>query len=257
LGAKPEATSILAVLFMQVTFVMFALIVPLLTMVALIILWASPLTLQEQLTLEFITECLSAWEALAVFCFSLVAAVLQINPLAQYIANSATGNLCAQLELWDPLRKLFPTDPSQAKCFDVTATIQTQGILLLVAAAVAIMVEAVAFRLIRAAIFDRELAMRRHPPESPGDMTGFAGFLVRATLEPFGQAQVGNASSNAGMAQMYAQQQGVYGQGGNPIMSRELAAQPMGMQSPNPMFSGPPIPAKSGKVTNTHSSIDV
>jgi len=270
---KDDYLAVAGVVFLQIVFIMFALIVPLMTIIALAVLWAVPLTLREQLNLHFAAEVLSAWEALIVFVFSCVAAVLQISQLAQFIVNNATGGLCKQLENFNPLVKLFPTDPSQAKCFDVIAEIQTEGAVLIAAAVMSIIVSACVFRLSHAALHDRELAMRRKAPHSPGEMTGLAGFLVRRALEPFGASQVGDAGGN--MAQMYAQQAGVYGQtpsmGGygrqpsNPVMARELAAPSSmggmhgGMASPNPMYGG--FQGRStgghGGHAGAHASIDV
>ena len=43
-----------------------------------------------------------------------------------------------------------------------------------------------AWRLVDAALEDRELAMRRKLPISPGEMRGLRGFIVRRALEAFG-----------------------------------------------------------------------
>merc|ERR1712065_24406 len=40
------------------------------------------------------------------------------------------------------------------------------------------------FRLMHAAIQDRDLAMRRKPPVSPGDMKGLEGMIIRRVLVP-------------------------------------------------------------------------
>jgi len=253
-GARNNSASILGILFIQILYILFALVIPLLLCVLLICIWIVPLTLREQVLLYFVAEVLSAWEAVMVLIVSFIAAVLQISELAQFIVEAATGSLCSALT--NQIEKFFP-DPADAKCFNVVATLVPSGAIIIAAAILVLITSAVTFRLIHTAITDRELAMRRKPPHSPGEMTGLTGFLVRRSLEAFGASQIQNAGS---VANLYAQGQGAFDPRdsqmtpANPILAREMPQSLSGMQAPNPMYHGS-VGATSGRVT--HMSIDV
>jgi len=252
-GARNEAGSVLGILFLQILYILFALVIPLVLCVLLIGIWVVPLTLREQLLLYFIAEVLSAWEAVLVLVVSLLAAILQISSLAQFIVNNATGNICRAAE--GQLEKIFP-DPSDAKCFDVIASLLPSSAVIFAAAALLFMASAVVFRLIHAAMEDRELAMRRKPPHSPGEMTGLTGFIIRRALEAFGASQIANGGS---VANLFAQEKGAFDPRdsqmtpANPIMTREMPVSISGMQTQNPMFHG----SMGGLSRGTHQSIDV
>jgi hypothetical protein len=239
----------LGIVFMQIIYMLFALIVPLMVCALFIAIWAVPMTLQEQLLMYFVTETASAWEALAVMVFSVIATTLQISILAQFIVAKATGSLCDLAKA--PLSKIFP-DPEDAQCFDVQAELVIpSGLLITIVAFFMIFWVMIAFRLVHVALTDRELAMRRKPPHSPGEMTGLTGFIIRRALEAFGpggarveeggvQNQFGQAvgafdTQSAYPSQSYPQSYG----GGNPVLANELAAG-------NPMFSGMVAPAEHG-----------
>jgi len=251
-GARNTTASILGIIFIQILYILFALIVPLLNCVLLIAIWLVPLTLREQLLLYFVAEVLSAWEAVLVLVFSAIACTLQISQLAQFIVNAATGSLCGALE--DQLEKIFP-DPADAKCFDVIATLVPSSAVIIIAAVALTLASSVTFRLVHTAIEDRELAMRRKPPHSPGEMTGLTGFIIRRSLEAFGASQVQNGGS---VANLYAQEKGAFDYRdsqmtpANPILAREMPQSFSGMQAPNPMFHGAMGSARVG-----HQSIDV
>jgi len=265
-GARPTTESQLAIVFLQILYLMFALIVPLLVCTVLLVIWMVPLTLKEQLLLYFMAEVLSAWEAVVVLLFSLIAAVLQISQLAQFIVNAATGNLCAGLQT--QLARFFP-DPQDAQCFNVIAELQPATAILGLACAMLYIWGGIAFRLVHAAITDRELAMRRKPPHSPGHMRGCYGWLVRRSLEAFGQRQV--PTNN--IANQFAQQQGLYGGGSTsltPSMSYSMQQQ---QQTPSMNYamqmSNPVMQSETSKLSSSnpqfsanyapkpHMSIDV
>ena len=292
-SAQPTVASVLSVVFLQIIYLAFALITPLMLTVAFIVIWVVPLTLSEQITLSFVVEILWAWQALLVLTFSMLAAVLQISQLAQFIVNHATGSLCDLAKA--PLSRVFP-NPQDAQCFMVIATLESSCGVIFAASLALELFSSVAWRLLHPALQDRELAMRRHPPVSPGDMTGLTGFIVRRSLEAFGPSlgQVGNAGGGAGdVMNMYAQAQGAfddksqytgygapapYGGGmpgasygsaggmspyvspeaaaGNPILAREaLDSQ---MSAANPMFSSSSgAPGGSLTKAGNRASIDV
>jgi len=281
-GASNTPADILGVLFLQICFIAFALILPLLNIIMLCVVWAAPLTLQEQQRFEFIAEILFAWEALGILVISLIAAVFQISEVASFIVDAATGTLCSQLQLYSPLQKLFPTDPSQAQCLNLIASIDTPGIILFASAALLLITEGIAFRMIRAAIRDRDLAMRRHAPVSPGEMKGLEGFFVRQTLEPFGASQVGDGQeAPAAVNPFVYQHQSLANtwRNSNPMSvltfrrpgDSQQQQHPQGsLASDNPQFSRqysnpimqreivvstqPPPPSSHGRVANSSSS---
>jgi len=230
-GVAPDAAAILGTVWLQIIFISFAFVIPIFTLVGLSVLWAVPLTLKEQLRLEFFCEIFFAWEALAVLCFSFLAATLQIAQLAQFIVNSATGTICDQLALYAPLQSLFQTNPENGQCINVQAVIVSSGALIFIAAAWSVVTEAVAFRWIRAAVRDRELAMRRHAPISPDEMGGLEGWLVRLALEPFGPAQVGNAPGG-NLMNDFAQQHAF----GVPPAQPVVRNRSFGSRAPNPVM---------------------
>jgi hypothetical protein len=211
--------------------------------------------LREQLLLYFAAEILSAWETLLVLVLSLIGAVLQISQLAQFIVNYASGNLCTLIQ--QELQSYFP-NPSDAMCFNVIASLVPTSAIIICAAVAMLVSCAVGFRLMHAAIEDRELAMRRKPPHSPGDMNGLAGFLIRRCLEAFGASQIPAGGS---VANLFAQGQGAFDSRksnmtvSNPIMARELQPS-LSLQTPNPMYRNG---ASSNNTSRSaaHASIDV
>lgn len=255
-GVANKPAAILGIIFLQIIFVLWSLIIPIVLMVLLTVIWVVPLTLREQLLLYFVAEVLSAWEAVMVLVVSLFAAMLQISVLAQFIVSALTGGICDAIEA--QLQNVFP-NPQDAKCFDVSAVPRPVGFAVLCLAALGIIIfGGIAFRLIKAAVDDRELAMRRKPPHSPGEMTGLTGFLVRRSLEAFGASQIQNAGS---VANLYAQGQGAFENNSysqqmvpsmNPIMTRESAG--ISIPTANPLYKAPSYGAPS---RNAHVSIDV
>jgi len=254
-GSDGSAGSTIGIIFLQILFMLFSLILPLLLCILMVVIWVVPLTLREQLLLYFAAEILSAWETLLVLVLSLIGAVLQISQLAQFIVNYASGNLCTLIQ--QELQSYFP-NPSDAMCFNVIASLVPTSAIIICAAVAMLVSCAVGFRLMHAAIEDRELAMRRKPPHSPGDMNGLAGFLIRRCLEAFGASQIPAGGS---VANLFAQGQGAFDSRksnmtvSNPIMARELQPS-LSLQTPNPMYRNG---ASSNNTSRSaaHASIDV
>jgi len=63
-GARNTIDSQLGIVFLQIVYFSFALITPLLLCMAMAVIWAVPLTLQEQLLLSFAIDEISEWELL-------------------------------------------------------------------------------------------------------------------------------------------------------------------------------------------------
>ena len=110
--------------FIQVVFLLFALVVPFLQMVLLSVLWAAPLRLKEWKILFFVNEILSAWSSMEVFIVSVVAALMEISQFAQFMV----GDKC------DFLKPVLTIFFNGELCFDVVATLKSGCIVLFLAA---------------------------------------------------------------------------------------------------------------------------
>jgi hypothetical protein len=226
-------------------------VVPLILIVIMLALWLAPLTLKEQLLIYFLAEVTSAWESTMVLFVSLIAAVLQIGQLAQFIVDAATLGFCGGIQ--DQLATIDYLERKDQSCFDVVATLLPLSAIYGIASFGFIFCNAVAFRLMHAAITDRELAMRRKPSVSPGAMTGCQGFFVRRSLVAFGEAQMNNnAGTNSFQGGSMEPFNGNFkptvpsstrpnaklmANSGNPVMSMEMD-NGGDVASSNPMFGG-------------------
>jgi len=106
--------------FIQVSFFIFAILMPIAYLVCLLVLWMVPLTYTFQNRLLTLTATIHAWSALEVFVVSIIAALLELQQFAQFIV----GNRC------DLINKILATYADDMlhhddKCFDVIATLKT------------------------------------------------------------------------------------------------------------------------------------
>ena len=83
--------------------------------------------------------------------------MLQISALAQFIVINTTGSICANVQYW-----LEKSGYQEAQCFDVEATLPTSSILMLTASVLVVVVPMVAFRLLGAAVRDRDDGAPEH-----------------------------------------------------------------------------------------------
>jgi len=79
---KPDSFGIRVI---QLSFYMFALVVPIMHLVSLLILWHAPLSHMLQRRLFYLTEVLNAWSAIDVLVIAIIAALLEIEQFAQFI----------------------------------------------------------------------------------------------------------------------------------------------------------------------------
>jgi len=106
--------------FIQASFFVFAVAMPIAYLVCLLVLWMVPLTYTFQNRLLTLTATIHAWSALEVFVVSIIAALLELQRFAQFII----GNRC------DVINEILATYAGDllnhdAKCFDVVATLKT------------------------------------------------------------------------------------------------------------------------------------
>ena len=115
-------------LVIQAVFFIFALVTPIVQLVALLVLWYKPLRLQRQFQLYVVAEVLHAWSGLEVFVVSILAALLELQQFVGFIVDP----YCAQPDFGLPaaintvLRELhLPELHGDDRCFDVTAQLDT------------------------------------------------------------------------------------------------------------------------------------
>jgi hypothetical protein len=105
--------------WLQASFFMFGQAMPIALLLALLILWIVPLSINFQRQLFVLTEVLNAWSALDVFCVAIAAAIFQIQQFAAFIV----GDKC------DGINKLIAMIDSNGVlnediCFDVIASLK-------------------------------------------------------------------------------------------------------------------------------------
>lgn len=92
--------------FITIMYFTFAMAVPLLTLIALAILWSFPFTLRTTKKFFHICQFLQAWAALDVFLISIIAACLEIGGLSSSVIGDAFGGIqstvCTLLEKLPP-----------------------------------------------------------------------------------------------------------------------------------------------------------
>jgi hypothetical protein len=185
--SAPDGAGVVGIVVVQTMYMMFGIVFPLMVLILLGGLWMVPLTLEEQRLLMYIASSASAWDGLVTLVLSAVAAVAQIGQLAQYMVKKNTGNLCTVAEA--PLQQIFPETPSNQKCFDVISNFEPTAAVIITGNIIGLIVQECTFKLARAALLDRELAMKRKMPINPSDMKGCSGFLVRKSLETFAKIE--------------------------------------------------------------------
>lgn len=114
--------------FMQISFYLFVLVLPLAHIFTMAILWLTPLSLKKQYSLFVIAEVLNAWSSVEVLMSGLLAAVLQIETFAEFLV----GDMCDQVN--GVTDKLLGID----KCFQVVAGFGPGIWVLLVAAVLSV-----------------------------------------------------------------------------------------------------------------------
>lgn len=132
------------VFFIEVVYLAFGMIMPLLFLVASMILWYAPLSHSKWASrMLVVTEVLNAWSALDVFIVSIAAALLEIQQFASFIV----GENCDGINLI--LQDYLDTEMKHVdKCFDVQAMMQFSSWTLFLAA---LFLNLIAFATLRAA----------------------------------------------------------------------------------------------------------
>ncbi|KNC46631.1 uncharacterized protein AMSG_03068 [Thecamonas trahens ATCC 50062] len=145
----------------QLTFFMFAMIIPVIHHLVLGILWLAPLTEDQQERIFRLAEVLNAWSSLDVFVISVIAALLEIHQFAAFIV----GDKCNAI---NPLLAQYFSSPlhNDNTCMDVRATLDHGCWILFVACLIYIFCSSVIAQSCHSALARRR-ASHRSPHRSP------------------------------------------------------------------------------------------
>lgn len=104
--------------WIQAVFLMFCCVIPLLYLVVLFVLWMVPMTPNVQSKVFVVAEICRAWSAMEVFVLGVVAAITELEQLAQFLV----GGRC---DFINPILEKFFSFllDGDNKCFDVTTTL--------------------------------------------------------------------------------------------------------------------------------------
>jgi len=176
----------IGVRFLQLTFVMFTFGTPILLCIIIVCIFHMKMTVRDQKRFLFMAEVVAAWDATLVFFVSLVAALLQLSQLAQFIVKEATGTYCSALE--EPLLAIGVNEVD-AKCFDVLADIESTSIVFILGSFLTLGNLFYSLPLMRAAIQDRDhvskgRALRLGVAPSQVSRTLRNAVFVSAQVEP-------------------------------------------------------------------------
>eukprot|EP01040_Poterioochromonas_malhamensis_P012185 gene12184-13321_t len=121
--------------WMQASFFLFGLAMPLALMTVFMVMWTVPLTLGRQRQLFVLSEVLNAWSTLDVFCCAIAAGLLEIQQFAMFIV----GDSCDKI---NEILAQYLDEPLQGddKCFDVVAYLKEDSWLIFLAAAMILLV---------------------------------------------------------------------------------------------------------------------
>jgi len=136
--------------FIEVMFMCFVLIIPLLQVITLAYAWFVPMTIRVQRNWLHINEVVGAWAGLEVFVCAIIAALLEIRQFAKFMVASK----CAPL---DPLINKFGFD----SCFDVETSLENGCWILFTAAALSIALGQIMIRQSEAVLLVREAELNK------------------------------------------------------------------------------------------------
>lgn len=103
----------------QATFFMFAIGVPVIHLISLILLWNLPLRYTQQRILFLFCEVANAWASLEVFVLSVIVALVELDQFAQFMV----GDKCDLINY--VLVTYFPNSGTGGRCFSVTTHLRT------------------------------------------------------------------------------------------------------------------------------------
>lgn len=107
------------IIWIQASFFVFGVIMPLLCLISLLFIWVVPLSLQAHKKSLLIIDIIFAWSALDVFVLAVVASVFEIQQFAAFMIGDACDDINKILEEY--FDEVLEGDDV---CFDVVATLQ-------------------------------------------------------------------------------------------------------------------------------------
>jgi hypothetical protein len=119
-----------AIRWLQASYFLFGVAMPLCFLASLLVLWFVPLSLRRQRQFHVLSEVFNAWSTLDVFCISIVAALLEIQQFAAFIVGDSCDGINEVLMKPTLDKKLQGDD----KCFDVQAYVKSASWVLFLAA---------------------------------------------------------------------------------------------------------------------------
>ena len=155
----PQSQSII---FLQGTFFFFTMVTPILCLVLILVLLATPLTLKWQRYLLVAAEIANSWSAVEVFLLSILAALFQISTFASFMI----GDKCDEINIL--AKKIFDErDTDTTVCFTVDASVESNCWYLLVGAVANIFLVSFCLGFAETAVEEKvEESYRRHEPSS-------------------------------------------------------------------------------------------
>eukprot|EP01111_Echinosteliopsis_oligospora_P007505 TRINITY_DN2268_c0_g1_i1.p1 TRINITY_DN2268_c0_g1~~TRINITY_DN2268_c0_g1_i1.p1 ORF type:complete len:1347 (-),score=287.19 TRINITY_DN2268_c0_g1_i1:129-4169(-) len=141
------------IIFIQISFYIFAIVMPIIYLSVLFLLWVVPLSFKAQRRMMVVMEVTQAWSALEVFVVAVIASLLEIRQFAQFMV----GDRC---DLVNKIIAKYGTNiipGGDYRCFDVVATLQ-EGCWTLFAAAACYLIAGI----VVAKVCHRSLRRRLH-----------------------------------------------------------------------------------------------
>jgi hypothetical protein len=145
-GPIPTGTAVL-----WITFLLFALVIPVLYLVLTSVLYVVPLTLYEQRIVHVVVEVLHAWSSLEVFVLAIVAALLELKQFAGFIV----GGRCDIIDVYIRTYLSQALPPGDMVCFTVVTTLLNGTFILVGASFAMILVGQYIMRISEHALEDR------------------------------------------------------------------------------------------------------
>lgn len=113
--ANPDQGFSFGIFYMQLCFLLFSIVLPVVTSILLTILWLIPMNLRELKLTFYASEVAQAWAAIDVYILSVIAVVLEIDQFSLFL----------QQPICDPITKIIPVDALPDKrCFTVGTTLE-------------------------------------------------------------------------------------------------------------------------------------
>jgi hypothetical protein len=128
LPSSVENPESLSIVFLQATFFFFTVVTPILCLLLILVLMVMPLTLKWQQYLLVAAEIANSWSAVEVFLLSIIAALFQISTFASFMI----GDKCDEINI--VAKAIFGDEDSDAVCFTVDASVESNCWYLLVGA---------------------------------------------------------------------------------------------------------------------------